>query len=391
MLEFYKKALLVLLGLLVTSALVAYLCAERAFLQRALLPAADSAYPWQATPETDQNRGGRSTVTLHDARYSLDVELFVSRAVEHPKSAVSLVFQDRGSEPTFIDLAAFDRISFNVKCSIDNVLGLTVFTFDEQITEPGDFFTYRSPSAYFSCNEQWREVNVDLTRLEMPEWWLDTFELALSMKDYDLSSVAKVMFANSFQSPLDVTSRVQINELTLHGRDWRYLYLLAAVLFLLWSAAGIWLFRQHTKALISDLRYKLHKDRPLVAYQQLSVEPKRDKDKESILCFMATEYSNAELNLDAMSAAIGVSRTKINDILKAELGFTFTGYLNKLRLTEAARLLTQTPEISVAEIAYSVGYKNVSYFNKLFKEEYNCTPRNFKSLYEKTPGDPEHE
>jgi len=391
MLEFYKKALLVLLGLLVTSALVAYLCLERAFLQRALLPAADSAYPWQATPETDQNRDGRSTVTLHDARYSLDVELFVSRAVEHPKSAVSLVFQDRGGQPTVIDLAAFDRISFNVKCSIDNVLGFTVFTFDEQISEPGDFFTYRSPSAYFSCNEQWREVNVDLTRLEMPEWWLDTFELALSMKDYDLSSVAKVMFANSFQSPVDVTSRVQINELTLHGRDWRYLYLLAAVLFLLWSTAGIWLFRQHTKALISDLRHKLHKDRPLVAYQQLSVEPKRDKDKESILRFMATEYSNAELNLDAISAAIGVSRTKINDILKTELGFTFTGYLNKLRLTEAARLLTQTPEVSVAEIAYSVGYKNVSYFNKLFKEEYNCTPRNFKYLYEKTPGDPEHD
>ena len=37
-------------------------------------------------------------------------------------------------------------------------------------------------------------------------------------------------------------------------------------------------------------------------------------------------------------------------------------------------------EANVAEIAYSVGYKNVSYFNKLFKEEYGCTPKTFKSL-----------
>ncbi|WP_157200825.1 AraC family transcriptional regulator [Massilia sp. Root351] len=34
----------------------------------------------------------------------------------------------------------------------------------------------------------------------------------------------------------------------------------------------------------------------------------------------------------------------------------------------------------MAEIAYSVGYANVSYFNKLFKEEYGCTPKAFRSL-----------
>src|SRR5690625_1152417 len=107
------------------------------------------------------------------------------------------------------------------------------------------------------------------------------------------------------------------------------------MLFWLWSTAGVWLFRQQTSALISCLRQKLHKHRPLVAYHQLSVEPKRDKDKESILRFMATEDSSAALSLDSMSAAIGVSRTRINDILKAELGFTFTGYLNKLQIGRA--------------------------------------------------------
>jgi AraC-like DNA-binding protein len=98
---------------------------------------------------------------------------------------------------------------------------------------------------------------------------------------------------------------------------------------------------------------------------------------------MATGYANPDLNLDTMVASIGVSRTKINDILKSEFSYTFTGYLNKLRLTEAARLLAVKEEANIAEIAYSVGYKNVSYFNKLFKEEYGCTPKTFKSLYNK--------
>jgi AraC-like DNA-binding protein len=125
----------------------------------------------------------------------------------------------------------------------------------------------------------------------------------------------------------------------------------------------------------------------LVAYQQLTVEPHRDKDKSAILHFMATNYSNADLSLEPMAASIAVSRTKINDILKAELGFTFTGYLNKLRLTEAARLLAEKEDANIAEIAYSVGYKNVSYFNKLFKEEYGCTPKTFKSICDRPPGE----
>jgi AraC-like DNA-binding protein len=43
-------------------------------------------------------------------------------------------------------------------------------------------------------------------------------------------------------------------------------------------------------------------------------------------------------------------------------------------------LLTDKDGKPIAEIAYAVGYANVSYFNKLFKEEYGCTPKAFRSL-----------
>ncbi len=384
MLEFYKKALLVLLGLVVASAFMAYLCIERTFLHLALLPAEGSQLAWRAQVETDDYQGGLSSARVQDESYSLDVELFVSRVAEYPSAAVSLVFQDGEGGLAHVDLSAFNSLSFNVKCAPANVLGFSVYAFDDTITRPNDFLTYRPPAVHFSCDENWSQVELDLTRLETPVWWLDRFRLKLSMTDYQLTKVPKIMFGSTFQSPMEAASRVQLTELTLNGRDWRYMYLLGIFLFVAWSAYGVWLFRQHTRALVSDLRSKIQKDRPLVAYQQLSVEPQRDRDKDAILRFMATAYANPELNLDAMVISIGVSRTKINDILKAELGFTFTGYLNKLRLTEAARLLAEASEVSIAEIAYSVGYKNVSYFNKLFKEEYGCTPKVFKAIYDQT-------
>lgn len=383
MLAFYKKVLLALAGLLLLSALAAYWCMQRTFLQLSLLPAQQSALPWSAEAGDDRYWGGDSSVKINDASFSIDADIKVSSKVEHPFASVSLVFGDAEQKPVLANLASFQTISFSAKCAPANVLTFSLVTVDEKITTASDPLSYRSPSAFFACDEDWTPVVLDLTRLETPQWWLERFHLKLSMKEYQLKQVPKLLFGSSPQSPIDTDARVQLNEITLMGRDWRYLYLLGGLLLLVWGGFGFWFFRAHSRALIADLQSRLQKDRPLVAYQQLSVEPQRDKDTDSILRFMATEYANAELSLELMVSRIGVSRTKINDILKAELGFTFTGYLNKLRLTEAARLLAEQEEANIAQIAYSVGYNNVSYFNKLFKEEYGCTPKTFKSLCNK--------
>jgi AraC-like DNA-binding protein len=224
-----------------------------------------------------------------------------------------------------------------------------------------------------------------LTRLETPQWWFDMYKVELSHQEYELKKVSKMTFGNTFQSPFNIETNIQLNEITLVGRDWFYLYLLAALIIIIWGAFAVWFFRQYTQAIIRELHNKSQRDRPLVAYQQLTVESHRDRDRSAILHFMATQYADADLTLEAMETAIGVGRGKINDTLKSELGFTFTGYLNKLRLTEAARLLSLDKNANIAEIAYSVGYKNVSYFNKLFKEEYSCTPKTYKSVCDKAP------
>jgi AraC-like DNA-binding protein len=117
-----------------------------------------------------------------------------------------------------------------------------------------------------------------------------------------------------------------------------------------------------------------------VAYRQLTVESFEDEEKASILRFIATHYADSGLDLDGVAAGTGTNRNRINEVLKTELGMTFTSYLTKLRLTEAVRLLTDQASATVAEIAYSVGYANTSYFSKLFKEAYGCSPKQFRNL-----------
>ena len=130
----------------------------------------------------------------------------------------------------------------------------------------------------------------------------------------------------------------------------------------------------HVRREETDVRGRLSKAHAFLVASQHRGE------KAAIVRFIATHYANAELDLDQVAAGANVNRDKINDVLKSELGMTFTSYLKKLRLTEAARLLTDQASATVAEIAYSVGYANGSYFSRLFKEEYGCAPKAFRSL-----------
>jgi len=163
------------------------------------------------------------------------------------------------------------------------------------------------------------------------------------------------------------------------------------VLVIGWCAFGIWFFRAQSRALIAKVDSRLNKDLSFVAYRQLTVEPFEDEEKAAILRYIATHYADSGLDLDGVAAGTGANRNKIHDVLKTELGMTFAGYLKKLRLTEAARLLTNKAGATVAEIARSVGYANSSYFNRIFKDEYGCSPRQFRNLATRSETLAEHD
>ncbi len=378
---FYKKALLALIFLMLADALLAAVFIYRSYLSVTVLAPLPDRTHWRSVGETDAPWRGTSTIRMHDPdgeRLRYDFRL--TTAIDYPFAAATLLLNDRQDRLAQVDWSKYTSATFLAQCAPANSLIFGVLTFDDKISTVGDFPTYRTPQSFFSCNATGVPVSVDLTRLTMPEWWFSSHKLPVSLQDYKLDKVSKIVFGSSFQSPRDVASRVEISEFTLHGRDYRYIAALVVVLLASWSAFGLWFFRTHARALIASLETKKKRDLPLIAYRQLVLESSKDKEKASVLQFIATNYTDAGLDLESMVAGTGVNRTKVNDLLKKELGMTFTGYLNKLRLTEAGRLLAEDNGATISEIAYAVGYGNVPYFNRLFKEEYGCAPKAFRSL-----------
>ncbi len=380
MLMFYRNALAALIATLVLTVLVVYAGVVKSNLSASLFPGRDADLLWASAIEPP-SPVGKTRVSVKNDLGTIEYDFFLDSAQPYPYTHYTLAFIDAVQPHRTVDLTQYSSISFKVLCDPKNVLLLVLFSFDDKVTDMTNASSRRVSSLAFTCDTHWTTVTIDLDELDTPHWWLGRYGYDFSDTGYRLDKTMGFAWVNSLQSPLDTASHVKLTDVKLLGTDPRYTYAAAALSLGLWIIFFVWLFRRYVAVLKIDIREKVKQDQPLMAYKKLSIEPQKDKEKSAVLRFMATEYANPELSLEMAAAALGVNRTKINDILKDELGLTFSTYLNKLRLTEAARLLSENEEANVSEIAYSVGYNNVSYFNKLFKTEYGCVPKTFKVLY----------
>ena len=379
--EFFRKALVALVLLLIVDGLVACFCIDRSHPSAPLIPTGRGGPRWRAATTTDAMLGGTSTIRILEAgRQSFRFDFRLTRAANSPYVAADMLLEDSQGNAVPADLSRYTTVTFVAKCAPANSLLFGLATFDASIAKPGELWAYPTPITYFSCSERGTPVSLDLTRLTIPPWWFDVYKVDPSRQSYGLDQVAKFMFGISPDSPRDVDSHVEISEFTLHGRDDRYLVALAVILVTGWCAFAVWFLRAHSRALAASLDARMKSDMSFVAYRELTLEPFKDKEKAAVLQFIGSHYTDPDLDMATVMARIGADRKKINEILKTELGLTFTSYVNTLRLTEAARLLRDQDGTPIADIAYSVGYTNISYFNKRFKEEYGCTPGVFRRL-----------
>ncbi len=79
------------------------------------------------------------------------------------------------------------------------------------------------------------------------------------------------------------------------------------------------------------------------------------------------------LSVEDLAKEVGFSRAQLYRKLKALCNKSANQLILEIRLNEAKRML-ENGEQNVSEVAYSVGYSNMSYFTKSFKEKFGILP-----------------
>ena len=86
---------------------------------------------------------------------------------------------------------------------------------------------------------------------------------------------------------------------------------------------------------------------------------------------------DSRLSLGEYAAKIGVSKRQIERLIKQYHNTTFSEYLKHRRFSVAKSLLSNSG-YSVKEVADAIGYDDVSYFCRVFKQYSGMTPLEYQ-------------
>lgn len=92
--------------------------------------------------------------------------------------------------------------------------------------------------------------------------------------------------------------------------------------------------------------------------------------------YVNQHYQDSELGVDSIAEALKISSNRLNTVFKKETGETLWKLIIKVRMEKAKVLLNGTYKVS--EICSMTGYKNISYFSKVFRESFGLTPLEYR-------------
>lgn len=103
----------------------------------------------------------------------------------------------------------------------------------------------------------------------------------------------------------------------------------------------------------------------------------REMDSVRELSQFIMNYPERQLSVSDLGRKGGLSPSKLQEGFKLMHGTTVTDHIRDIRVQKAEDLIKNT-DLNISEVVYSIGFTSRSYFSKIFKAKYNCSPKQYK-------------
>jgi signal transduction histidine kinase/ligand-binding sensor domain-containing protein/DNA-binding response OmpR family regulator len=117
-----------------------------------------------------------------------------------------------------------------------------------------------------------------------------------------------------------------------------------------------------------------------VKAEEVQVISEDEKFLKNAFEFIELNITKVNFSVEELSRNLNLSRVSLYKKLLTLTGKTPVDCIRTVRLNRAVQLL-QKSQLSIANVAYEVGYNNPAYFSKVFKEEYGVLPSEYVSEF----------
>lgn len=318
----------------------------------------------------DFDEGGASTVYVDVLdKSSLEVTYTLSDAATYPN--ISLEFRE--PDYNLMDFSGYDYIEIDIESKKSKFLALQFYLYIEGYTESDNYETFLPLAYYLELNKSNGKYKIPLDQFKPHTWWLSRYQISEELvKNYSFSSVKSMDIMNDPSFPTGVEDRIKFRSVSFHTELKVIAIIILVVLCLYYTVyfTAIYILKRF------DLVKQNRENIVLVPYKSTEL-PAENSDEHSIENFICSNYTDPLLNIAKVEDKTGLSERVISKILKDKYNYSFPGFINFLRITEAKKLLVSSDK-KILDIAMMVGYNSLGHFNRTFKKHESSTPREFR-------------
>lgn len=265
-----------------------------------------------------------------------------------------------------LDLCNFSHAKISVTCPDNEILRFFILTDEAGISKEDESTTWRHLRTMIPINKGKRKYTVKVIDLHTPQWWFNVSEISgEKVTDTPYKEVLGFKLESGEGEKVNVETPMILHSITFYTpiplpvRIIQVVFLFLGLLFLAFHFGFI-------------------KRVQIGGYKPVILGNLYDEELELVTSFIGDNYQDKTFSLASMAKAVAMHEDKVAALIRRGYGQNFKQYLNRIRLTEAQRLLRSTDR-QISEIAFAVGYNSVSHFNRVFKQFFDCTPREFRA------------
>ncbi|OJJ19920.1 hypothetical protein BKI52_15695 [marine bacterium AO1-C] len=120
---------------------------------------------------------------------------------------------------------------------------------------------------------------------------------------------------------------------------------------------------------------------PPKAQQNTSIYNRFRQEVDQYFVDLANGEHKAQASVSLIAERVNLNSSYLNTVIKNLTGQTASSYIQDKTLLEAKSYLMHT-SLQIAEIAFRLGFNNVSYFNRFFKRGTHHTPLDFRKSHQ---------
>lgn len=304
-----------------------------------------------------------------------ETKLFAEELQDHKMVVIICTNQPKVSDQIADFILAEARSRFSLEFVLS--LGSWVERFTEIHTSYREAKTLIQYSYFFPTQPVIQDLellNRETSSLEIPDSYLVNFEKKLQARDLNgtVQAVESLM--------------VTIRDGMYSAEYCRILLLRIITIYsdcigqVRWQpaeASSLNLYKQYT-SIYNINRYSewlIHLVTEYVQHMEKRSEVRSIDTVTAVKAYVRENLSD-DLTLDHVSEQVFISPKYLSKIFKEETGITYSEYVTNQRMERARELMAER-DLTVEQVASTVGYSTSAYFIKKFKEIHGCTPRNF--------------